>query len=204
MGTVATFRQSDVLFDRTLGPLETHFRDAGHVGWVNLNTIVNEDGVWPLEFTCRFGYPGYAVLEPLQSLTWAGLFASIVRREDGFPTRDGFSVCVVLSTPPFPLSRHDVDAPIGLPILIDGIEDEHLHLGEVGQLNGDLVSAGLYGWTAVVTGTGKTVAAAKAEAYIRAAKVRAPNLRYRLDIGDKLIGGQLQQLIDWGWMKSMP
>lgn len=204
MGTVATFRQSDVLFDRTLGPLEMHFRDAGHIGWVNLNTIVNEDGAWPLEFTCRFGYPGYAVLEPLQSLGWADLFASILRGEDTFPTRNGFSVCIVLSTPPFPLSRHDVEAPIGLPILIDSIEKEHLHLGEVGQLDGDLVTAGLYGWTAVVTGTGKTVAAAKADAYTRAAKVRAPNLRYRLDIGDKLIGGQLQQLIDWGWMKSMP
>jgi phosphoribosylamine--glycine ligase len=204
MGTVATFRQSDAFFDRTLAPLEPQFRKAGHVGWVNLNTIVNEDGIWPLEFTCRFGYPGYAVLEPLQAQSWADLLASIVRREEILPTRDGFSLCVVLSTPPFPFSRHDVDVPVGLPIMIDSIESEHLHLGEVGQMDGELITAGLYGWTAVVTGTGPTVAAAKMAAYARAEKVRAPNLRYRLDIGDKLISGQLQQLIDWSWMKSMP
>jgi hypothetical protein len=30
--------------------------------------------------------------------------------------------------------------------------------------------------------------------------VRTPNLRYRLDIGDKLLSGELQQLADWGWL----
>jgi phosphoribosylamine--glycine ligase len=120
------------------------------------------------------------------------------------PTHDGFSLCVVLSTPPFPLARYEVDAPVGLPVVTQNIETEHLHWGEVGVADGQLVTAGLYGWTAVVTGTGLTVETAKAAAYARAARVRTPNLRYRLDIGDKLIDGALQQLTDWGWMKSIP
>ena len=204
MGTVATFRSSEALFNATLGRLEAGLREAGHVGWVNLNMIVNEQGIWPLEFTCRFGYPGFAVLEPLQAIGWADLFASILRRDTELPTHDGFSVCVVLSTPPFPLARYEVDAPVGLPVVTSDIETEHLHWGEVGLADGELVTAGLYGWTAVVTGTGATVESAKAAAYKRTLKVRTPNLRYRLDIGDKLIDGALQQLTDWGWMKSMP
>ena len=72
MGTVATFTRRRIACSiSTLAPLEPLFREAGHVGWVNLNTIINDQGVWPLEFTCRFGYPGFAVLEPLQAIDWA-------------------------------------------------------------------------------------------------------------------------------------
>ena len=204
MGTVATFQQSEELFARTLKPLEEPLRAVRHVGWVNLNTVINGDGIWPLEFTCRFGYPGFAVLEPLQATGWGELFSKMIARDCDLPTRDGFSVGVVLSTPPFPLSREDVNAPVGLPLVVGDVESEHLHLGEIGLDGDELVTAGLYGWTAVVTGTGSTVEQAKAAAYERAGKVSAPNMRYRLDIGDKLIGGELQQLIDWGWMKSIP
>ena len=42
------------------------------------NTIVNEEGIWPLEFTCRFGYPGYAILDPLQEMPWGELFHAMV------------------------------------------------------------------------------------------------------------------------------
>ncbi|MEO7364728.1 MAG: hypothetical protein ABIW03_00240 [Sphingomicrobium sp.] len=205
MGTVATFEGSDALFAATLAPLEPLLRGAGHVGWVNLNTIINAEGVWPLELTCRFGYPGFAALEPLQSLGWGELFGAMIRRDaSSFAVRPGFCVCVVLTTPPFPYSRHEVDAAIGLPLLIGKVPPEHLHFGEVGSDGSQMVTSGLYGWTAVVTGTGSTVAEAKAAAYGHASQVRAPNLRYRLDIGDKLISGDLRKLAAWGWLKSMP
>jgi phosphoribosylamine--glycine ligase len=205
MGTVATFDHSDALFEATLAPLEPMLREAGHVGYVNLNTIINAEGIWPLEFTCRFGYPGFAVLEPLQAVGWAELFTRMVGRRGGrLPTRDGFSLCVVLTTPPFPYSRHDIAAETGLPLLIGDVPSDHLHLGEVGRNGEQLVTSGLYGWTAVVTGTGATIQDAKAAAYTHARQVQVPNLRYRLDIGDKLISGDLERLASWGWLKSAP
>ena len=205
MGTVATFTGADRLFDAALKPLEPLFRDAGHVGWVNLNTIINEAGVWPLEFTCRFGYPGFAVLEPLQALGWGELLSALVDRgADSFPAREGFSTCIVLTTPPMPLSRKEVDAPVGLPLVIGDVEPKHVHLGEVGASGSGLVTAGLYGWTAVVTGIGETVSESTAAAYANAAKVYAPNIRYRLDIGAALINGELEMLSKWGWLNSTP
>jgi phosphoribosylamine--glycine ligase len=201
MGTVASYECSQRLFDACLKPLESLLREAGHVGYVNLNTVINERGVWPLEFTCRFGYPGFAVLEPLQAEGWGALFQRMVRRRGGrFDVRPGFAVCIVLSTPPFPWSRKELDTVVGLPISAEGIEPEHLHWGEVGLVNARIVSSGLYGWTAVVTGTGADVREAQQAAYARAAKVRCANMRYRLDIGDKLLAGDLDRLREWGWL----
>ena len=205
MGTVASYRSSDRLFEATLLPLEPMLRSAGHVGYVNLNTIINADGIWPLEFTCRFGYPGFAVLEPLQAFGWGDLFRAMIAREKiELETLSGFSLCVVLTTPPFPYSRKQIDAPIGLPVIVSDVEDEHIHLGEVGMLNGHLVTTGLYGWTAVVSGTGRSVEAAQADAYRRTSLVQSPNIRYRLDIGQRLIDGELEQLSSWNWLSPVP
>jgi phosphoribosylamine--glycine ligase len=205
MGTVATYDCSDGIFEATLQPLEPLLATAGHVGYVNLNTIINEHGIWPLEFTCRFGYPGYAVLEPLQQIGWGQLFQSMIRRDtDVLPTRPGMSLCVVMSTPPLPLSRKDVDASVGLPVILGSIPAEHLHLGEVGFDGQQLVTSGLYGWTAVITGIGSDVESARRAAYANAEEFYAPNVRYRTDIGHKLIAGDLARLESWGWLKSTP
>ena len=201
MGTVASFTGSDRLFELALEPLEPLFREAGHVGWVNLNTIINKDGVWPLEFTCRFGYPGFAVLEPLQTPDWAEMLRSMTTSECcTFEACPGYSVAIVLTTPPMPHSRKQVKAPVGLPLLTGDIEPRHLHLGEVGMRDGTLVTSGLYGWTAVVTGVGPTIIDARGEAYANARKVSTPNLRYRLDIGDSLINEDFERLLGWGWV----
>ena len=205
MGTVATFEGSQQLFEMALAPLEPLLREAKHVGWVNLNAIINAEGVWPLEFTCRFGYPGFAVLEPLQALPWAALFKQMLMSgQRVFPTHPGYSLCIVLTTPPFPYSRRQIDSPVNFRVTAGDVEDAHLHWGEVGRLGDAIVTSGLYGWTAVVTGTGSTIAEAQAAARQRAAAVHAPNIRYRPDIGDKLINGELAKLANWGWLKSMP
>jgi len=199
MGTVATFDRSEGFFSRTLARLEPYLRQAGHVGYVNMNTIVNEHGIWPLEFTSRFGYPGFAVLDPLQQSSWAELFRSMVTRsQQSFRVVPGFCVGVLLTTPPFPYSRHEVDETVGLPIFFDralGEEDwRHVHFGEVGKEDGQLVTSGLYGWTMVATGTGPTIQAAKQAAYDRLRRIVVPRGRYRLDIGDRLIEGELGRL----------
>ena len=196
MGTVATFDRTGRFFRRVLEPMAPRLRAAGHVGWVNINTIVNADGIWPLEFSCRFGYPGFAVLAPLQPPWGELLNAMVARRPPAMRTRPGFSVGVVMTTPPFPYSRKQVDEPVGLPVLIEQDADpRHLHYGEVGvDASGQLCTSGLYGWTLVVTGVADTIAAAKAQAYANVRRVVIPNARYRLDIGDRLIAGDFARV----------
>jgi phosphoribosylamine--glycine ligase len=198
MGTVVTYDRSQAFFERTLFRLEPMLRDNGYCGYININTIVNAHGIWPLEFTCRFGYPGFAILDPLQETSWGDLFRMLVRQSgDRFATRRGFCVGVVLTTPPFPYTRHEVAAPIGQPVLFDGLtaaDLKNLHYGEVGLENGQLVTTGVYGWTMVVTGVSDQIRVAQRHAYDLAARVFAPNLRYRGDIGDRLIATQYGEL----------
>jgi phosphoribosylamine--glycine ligase len=197
MGTVVTFERTGLFFELTLARMAGRLREHGYVGYINLNTIVNDAGIWPLEFTCRFGYPGFAILSPLQATPWGELLGALTTRSSlSMRTRPGFCLGVVVTTPPFPYSRKQVSAPVGLPVTVLGeIDPRHIHYGEVGlDAQGQLVTSGLYGWTLVVTGAGATVEQAKAQAYARAAQVVAPNGRYRLDIGDRLIAGQLTQV----------
>jgi phosphoribosylamine--glycine ligase len=207
MGTVVTYDRSRHVFAQTLLKLEDRLRAHRHVGWVNLNTIVNEAGIWPLEFSCRFGYPGFAILSPLQVTPWGELFRRMVTRSaKPFQTRPGFCVGVVLTTPPFPYSRKQVAEPVGLPVLLEeAANPRHHHFGEVGRdASGQLVTSGLYGWTLVVTGDGATISEAKTEAYARAGRVVIPNVRYRLDIGDRLIGGDFARLEQLGLLDLLP
>jgi phosphoribosylamine--glycine ligase len=194
MGTVVTYERTRRFFELTLGRMEKLLEANGYCGYVNLNTIVNDQGIWPLEFTCRFGYPGFAILDPLQHTPWSDLFrAMITRSRPTFDAAPGFAVGIVLTTPPFPYPRSQVPEPIGLPVLFDGeltTEDRrHLHYGEVGLEEGDLVTSGVYGWTMVVTGVGASIEMAQERANQLAGRVLVPNVRYRRDIGSRLIRG---------------
>jgi phosphoribosylamine--glycine ligase len=207
MGTVATFERTQRFFDLTLAKLVPLLRGRKHLGYINLNTIVNAEGIWPLEFTCRFGYPGYAILDPLQDIGWGELFrAMIAGSRPRLKTRTGFSVGVLMTTPPFPYTRKQIEAPIGMPVVFEGsltAEDvDNIHYGEIGLVADELVTSGLYGWTLVVTGLGSTIAIAQAAAYDRIEKITIPNTRYRLDIGDRLISGDYRELDALGLLET--
>jgi phosphoribosylamine--glycine ligase len=77
-----------------------------------------------------------------------------------------------------------------------------LHFGEVALDQGELVTAGFHGWTMVVTGTGPTIPEAQADAYRLARRVVVPDVRYRNDIGAKLIAGDFQALERLGLLQD--
>lgn len=207
MGTLVTYRDSEKLFQETLGRMTGALRKGGYCGYININTIVNDDGVWPLEFTARFGYPGYAILSALHKEPWEDLFARMVQRRDlTFRTHPGYAVGVVLTVPPFPYSQGYADLSLGSPILFRGelsdAERANLHFEEVAYKDGQLVCAGQGGYLMVVTGRGATVKEAQRRAYQLAAKVVAPNLRYRNDIGTKFRRRDHAELVRLGWLSA--
>ena len=206
MGTVVTYRHGETLFAATLAKLAPLLRSGRHVGYVNLNTIVNADGVWPLEFTCRFGYPGFAILSALFRDECAAVCRGVAAgSSSSFATEDGFSVGVVLTVPPFPY-HYGYDElgkgqMIHLPVDLTPEENHrHLHFGEVALDAGALVTAGQVGYVMVVTGNGATIPAAREAAYGLAGRIAIPNMRYRNDIGLDTHARGLGLLTRFGWL----
>jgi phosphoribosylamine--glycine ligase len=207
MGTLVTYRNSERVFAATLARLAPRLREAGYVGYINLNTIINQDGIWPLELTTRFGYPGFAVLDALQPDGWDSLFRAMLdRRSHRFATLPGYAIGVVLTVPPFPYRYGYAEISRGLPIVLSpelAAEDlRHLHYGEVEQVDGQLVTSGVIGYVMVVTGTGDDVEAARREAYARSRRVFIPNVRYRTDIGESFIQTGCQTLRQLGYLPA--
>ena len=124
-----------------------------------------------------------------------------------FGTRGGFASGVVLTVPPFPYRHGYAELSKGLPIVLDPALDaaarEAIAWGEVAQAphgGGSLVAAGACGYLGVATGCGETVAAASAAALALARRVTVPNLRYRTDIGQRVVDGEWARLQALGWL----
>jgi len=209
MGTLAAYDGSEPLFAATLDRVAPRFAAAGHVGYVNLNLIVNERGIWPLEFTCRFGNPGFAVLAALQPHGWGDLMArmaagSVAEGEERFAARPGWSVAIVLTVPPFPAHHEgalpEEDPPIFLLRSPEGPELDHYHFVDVRAEDGQLLGHRRSGHLMIVTGTGPTVEDAQDGARARARNVVAPELRWRADIGDRFLHGERERLRALGWL----
>ena len=205
MGTVVTYRGAERLFEETLAKLTALLRKSGYCGYINLNTIINERGVWPLEFTCRFGYPGFAILDALHEDNWDAVLSQLVKRDGGsIRTKEGFAVGVVVTVPPFPYPDGYEELGRGTPICFREMSDtdrDSLHLAEVTMKNGQLRTAGAIGYTMVVTGAGTTIEEAREAAYSRVNKVVIPNARYRNDIGVRLIDTDWTRLAALGWVE---
>ena len=208
MGTLVTYRGAERLFDATLARLAPRLSNDGYVGYINLNTIVNEQGIWPLEFTTRFGYPGYSILSALHDGDdWATILSMMTAGRGGtFRTHAGYATGVVLTVPPFPYSAGYAELSKGAPITFrDGLtaaDHDFLHYGETALRDGQLVTSGSVGYVMVVTGRGDTAEEAKADTYRRVTQIVIPNMRYRTDIGDRFIGGDRVRLEELGYLPS--
>ena len=205
MGTIVTYSGAEIIFQRTLLQLENRLKESGYCGYINLNMIANAEGLWPLEFTSRFGYPGYSICGALQQDSWETLFRRLLKKSSLYiATHAGFAAGVVLNVPPFPYNFGYEVLSKGMPIMFQPSftksDQQYLHFNEVAKLDNNLVTSGVTGNVATAVGIGATIEEARQQVYDLAAKVILPNMRYRHDIGANLMAGDLQQLIDWGYM----
>src|ERR1700704_4901644 len=103
MGTSMFWSEPNAIFYRTLLKMEPKLALEGYVGYIDLNCIVNNNGIYPLEFTSRFGYPTIFIQQE-GIITPIGLFLWDLAHGDDpkLKVKSGFQVGVRIVMPPFP------------------------------------------------------------------------------------------------------
>src|SRR5215471_14617726 len=205
MGTAMFWSEPNRLFNATLKKMEPRLAAERYVGYIDINCIVNGNGIYPLEFTARFGYPTISIqqeglLTPIAELLYKMAEGSITR----FRTRTGFQVGVRIVVPPFPFNDPETfdSSSKDAVILFKTPNREGIHIEDVKTVNNEWIVTGTSGVVLIVCGTGTTMKQAQRQAYNRVRNVMIPNMYYREDIGDRWFEEDSDRLQSWGYLRE--
>lgn len=199
MGTLMFWVEPNGFFHDTLGMMLEKLRASKYVGYIDVNCIANARGVYPLEFTSRFGYPTISIhMEGITSPMGEFLYALAKGEQYPLKTQKGFQVGVVIAVPPFPY-RDEKMLQIykDISILFKKPNLDGIHLGDVKMVENDWKLAGKSGYALIMTGSNSTVESARRQAYRRIDNIMLQNMFYRTDIGAKWFE-ESDELQTWG------
>lgn len=201
MGTLMYWSSPNTIFRMTLEKMKPDLQSSGYVGYIDINCIANGRGIYPLEFTCRFGYPHISIAMEGVISQWGEFLYSIAKGENyELKTKKGFQLGVVCATPPFPFYDEDeLEIYRDLSIIFKKPSLDGVHLGDVKIVDGSWKIAGITGYDLVVTGSGATVEDARKQAYSRIDNILLQNMFYRTDIGVKW-SEDSDKLQTWGYL----
>lgn len=201
MGTAMYWSEPNNLFNNTLLKMEAKLKEEKYVGYIDLNCIVNGNGIYPLEFTARFGYPTIfiqqeGILMPISEF-FHGIAAGTLAK---FKAKNGFQIGVSLVRPPFPygadlkiLEQHQREAVV----IFKKPNKDGVHIEDVKLVDNEWVLTGTSGVALEVIGTGQSMKQAQQQAYSRIQNILIPDMYYRTDIGDRWYE-ERDKLFVWG------
>jgi phosphoribosylamine--glycine ligase len=100
--------ENNKLFQRTLAKIKSQLQKSGYKGYIDINCIVNHDTVYPLEITSRFGSSTVETQGEIQISPWSDLLVALAKGDDYcLEYKNGYSINVALTVPPFPYRTFD-------------------------------------------------------------------------------------------------
>ncbi|MFB6267632.1 MAG: phosphoribosylamine--glycine ligase [Halodesulfurarchaeum sp.] len=203
MGTSMFWTRRNRIFNRTLGELEDWLAAEGYVGSIDINCIVNASGIYPLEFTPRFGYPTIVLQEEGMNTPTGEFFYRLAHGEDfELSVHRGYQIAVRVNLPPFPFDDEKTfdESSRNAAIVFDTDDREGFHIEDTKLVDGQWRVAGESGIVLIATGKGETMREAQEEVYGRLADVIIPNMYFRDDIGERWIEEDGDKLQAWGYL----
>ena len=205
MGTSMFWSEPNKIFNATLKKMEAKLAEERYTGHIDVNCIANNNGIYPLEFTARFGYPTISIqqeglLMPVSELLYKVAEGSLTRLR----ARSGFQVGVRVVVPPFPYRDKETfeSTSKDAVILFKTPSREGIHIEDVRQVNGEWLVTGTSGVVLIVCGIGSTMKQAQRQAYNRVRNVMIPHMYYREDIGDRWAEEDSDRLHSWGYLRE--
>lgn len=204
MGTLMFWSEPNTLFNATLARMLPALQESHYIGYVDINCIVNGRGIYPLEWTCRFGYPTIQIQSEGITMSASDWLYKLAHGEDfELKTKKGFQIGIRILVPTYFAKANDretADMYRDLPILfkkstnLDGI-----HIEDIKIEDGVWRIAGESGVLMVVTGSGTTVEETQRQVYSRVGNIMVLNMFYRTDIGAKWPTDS-DRLHTWGYI----
>jgi len=205
MGTAMFWSEPNKIFNATLKKMEPRLAEERYIGYIDINCIVNNNGIYPLEFTARFGYPTISIQQEGWLTPSGELFYKLAEGSiKAMRARSGFQVGVRIVVPPFPFNDQETfeSSSKDAVILFKTPSRDGLHIEDVKAVNGEWLVTGTSGVVLIVCGTGSSMKQAQRQAYNRVRNVMIPNMYYREDIGDRWLEEDSDRLHSWGYLRE--
>jgi phosphoribosylamine--glycine ligase len=204
MGTHMFWSNPNRMFNMTLKKFESALREENYVGYMDLNCIVNSNGIYPLEWTSRFGYPIAQIQQESMITPISDFLYDLAKgNRTNLKVKSGFHIGVRLVVPPFPfrdmktLNAQSKDSVI----FFKKPAQDGIHIEDVKLVNEQWVVTGDSGVILIVCGSGQTMKQAQAQAYSRINNIAIPHMYYRKDIGDRWYEDS-DRLHNWGYLRE--
>lgn len=210
MGTVVKFYDEDCkLYEKTLLKFKPLLKKIKYKGYFDINCIVDQNNVWPLEATARFGTPINSLFMEMLETPLSDFLEAIADGKAYQPEfKKNYGIVVSLAVPPFPLTKKKIDdsnlvsanAPI---IFLDEIEAsnfDHIYFEEVSKIDGSYRWTGANGWVMHIADTGEIIPETQKNVYSLINKIILPQKFYRTDIGDRVFENDIPSLKRMGYI----
>ncbi len=205
MGTSMFWSGPNKFFNRTLKKMEPKLAEENYVGYIDINCIVNGYGIYPLEFTSRFGYPTISIQKDGIIMPIGEFLYQLANGNNfQFKVKRGFQVGVRVVVPPFPYGdKKTFDARSKDAVIVFKKPNlEGIHIEDVKLVNNEWTVTGTAGVALIVVGTGLGMKQAQQQVYSRIQNILIPNMYYRTDIGDRWAEDS-DKLHSWGYLRDL-
>jgi phosphoribosylamine---glycine ligase len=211
MGTVIWHTEDErlPLFKETLKRMKPFLRKIDYRGHFDINSIVTESAVWPLEITPRIPTPAIELQCELYTSSMAELLSAVARqKQTKVIYKDEMGIVASVAVPPFPYppARPGVrkDRPFRFKKQPKKNQKHSIYLEEISKREkkggGELYWAGENGYVGYVTASTKSIPRTRKKILSLLQLIDIKGIMYRTDIGERVHKHDLPQLRKWSWL----